>query len=158
MTPSASTVLTVSTSGMPGTAPAAPPTHRRDDPLEHRQRGEAARGVVHQHDVDVTHGGQAGGHRVGARGAPGDDHGIRRQLDAGPGRPGGVGEPGRGDDDQRRQPGQPADGVDGVPEQRTAAHRHEGLGQGRPEAAARPGRDDDDADAARGSVGVGHVS
>ena len=74
---------------------------RLDDALEHRERGEAPRGVVHEHDVDVTDRGQPGRHGVGARGTPGDHHGIRGQVDAGPGRPGGVGELGRRHDDER---------------------------------------------------------
>ena len=50
----ASTVLTVSTSGSPGTAPAAPPRTASTTRSNDRQRGQAAGGVVDEHDVDVA--------------------------------------------------------------------------------------------------------
>ena len=69
-----------------------------------------------------------------------------------------VGEARRGDDDDLGAPRHPGDGVERVGEQGPAPEVDERLGDVSTQAATGTGCDDDDADAARGSVGVGHVS
>ena len=120
-----------------------------DDPLEHRGRGERARGIVHEHDLDVApervHAGRDG--RLAAP-AAGDD---RDEVAAIAGRGDRVGERvafaagGRDDDHLRGRAVE--DARERMSQHRVLVDADERLRYPRAQTRARASRDDDDRDA-----------